>query len=153
MESEKVMPVEKANAKIGNRVRSDVLQMAPVTYNVDSNWKLSNAKVTSRSFDAFIPDSLKEVIKLRAFNKVNAMHAANEANVNLFKDQARTLRLYKIEWHKKIALSLAWIGPRCTSRPIGARAEDVNCEIAPATRFPVRVAAFFMMRCRHGTFT
>jgi lipopolysaccharide export system permease protein len=112
--------IRKVNAKIGARVKSEVLAIMPVTNNLDSNWKVSNTTVSKTSFDAFIPDSIKSVVKQRASNKVASMRAANEANYNIYKDQSRTLRLYKIEWHKKLTLSLACLVLFMIGAPLGS---------------------------------
>ena len=99
--------IKKVNATIGGQVEKDVLAMLPFTVNLDSNWKVGNAKLKKPSFAAFIPDSLKTVVTQRAKTRIESMYSANEATYNVYKDQARTLRLYEIEWHKKLTLSLA----------------------------------------------
>ena len=112
--------IKVVNAKIGSRVKSEVFAILPFTAGLDSNWKVSNTKMKKTSFDAFIPDSLKEVIRQRVNNKVASMKAANESNYNIHKDQARTLRLYQIEWHKKLTLSLACIVLFMIGAPLGS---------------------------------
>lgn len=99
--------IQKVNEKIGARVRADVLAQMPVTNNLDSNWKMSNGVVSKKSFEESIPDSIRQTIRMRATNKLVSMIAANEANLGIYKEQARTLRLYQIEWHKKLTLSFA----------------------------------------------
>ena len=108
------------NSKIGDRVKSEVFSILPFTAGLDSNWKISDTKMKKTSFGAFIPDSLKEVIRQRANNKVASMQAANESNFNIYKDQSRTLRLYKIEWHKKLTLSLACVVLFMIGAPLGS---------------------------------
>lgn len=112
--------IKKVNAKIGEQVRRDVLTVMPFTAHLDSNWKVSNTKIKKVKFASFVPDSLQSVIAQRAKNKIESMQAANEANVNLYKDQARTLRLYQIEWHKKLTLSLACLVLFLIGAPLGS---------------------------------
>lgn len=111
--------IKKVNAKIGSRVRNEVLAVMPLTANLDSNWVVSG-KPVKKTFDAFIPDTLKSIVKQRASNKIASMRAANEANFNTFKDQARTLRQYQIEWHKKLTLSLACAVLFIIGAPLGS---------------------------------
>ena len=112
--------IKTVNSKIGTKVRAEVFSILPFTSNLDSNWKLSNTKIRKTSFDAFIPDSVKQTIRQRANNKIASMKAANESNFNLYKDQARTLRLYQIEWHKKLTLSLACVVLFMIGAPLGS---------------------------------
>ncbi len=112
--------IKKVNAKIGSRVRMEVLSSMPITNNIDSNWKVSNTKIKRTSFDAFIPDSIKSVIRQRASNKISSMRSSNEASLGIYKDQARTLRLYEIEWHKKLTLALACVVLFMIGAPLGS---------------------------------
>jgi lipopolysaccharide export system permease protein len=48
------------------------------------------------------------------------MQAANEVSLGLYKEQSRTLRLYKIEWHKKLTLSLACLVLFMIGAPLGS---------------------------------
>lgn len=48
------------------------------------------------------------------------MRAAAEGNLSLYKDQSRTLRLYQIEWHKKLTLSLACVVLFMIGAPLGS---------------------------------
>jgi lipopolysaccharide export system permease protein len=111
--------IARVNATIGSRVRAEVLALMPLTNNLDSNWRVSGA-TAKKSVDALIPDSLRSLIKQRAGSKITSMRAANEANFNLYKDQARTLRQYQIEWHKKLTLSFACVVLFIIGAPLGS---------------------------------
>lgn len=112
--------IKKVNAKIGERVKADVFAVMPFTNNLDSNWKASKKPVKKKNLEAFIPDSLQLTIEQRANTRIASMQAANEADFNLYKDQARTLRMYQIEWHKKMALSLSCSLLFLIGAPLGA---------------------------------
>lgn len=112
--------IKKVNAAIGGQVRRDVLGMMPFTQHLDSSWKVSPSKVKQPSFAALLPDSLRSIVTQRAKTKIESMLAANEANYNIYKDQARTLRLYQIEWHKKLTLSLACLVLFMIGAPLGS---------------------------------
>jgi lipopolysaccharide export system permease protein len=92
----------------------------PVTYNLDSSWQQRPAQVKAASFDALIPDSVEAVVKQRAQSKIESMKAANESSLMMYKDQARTLRQYEIEWHKKLTLSLACVVLFLIGAPLGS---------------------------------
>ena len=112
--------IEKVNAKIGNRVKMDVLSNLPITYNLDSNWVPKPVQVKKSSFDAFIPDNIALMVQQRTESKIESMRASNESSLLLYKDQARTLRLYEIEWHKKLSLSLACVVLFMIGAPLGS---------------------------------
>ncbi len=112
--------IAKVNAKIGSRVKSDVLAIVPFTANQDSQWKATKPVVKKKTFEAFIPDSIRAEIKQRSGSKISSMQTANEISLGLYKDQARTLRLYQIEWHKKLTLSLACLVLFMIGAPLGS---------------------------------
>jgi lipopolysaccharide export system permease protein len=112
--------LSKVNSKIGDRVKADVLAILPFTGNLDSNWKTSKPVIRKKTFEAFIPDSIRKEVKQRASNKISSMQAANEVSISMYKEQARTLRLYKIEWHKKLTLSLACLVLFMIGAPLGS---------------------------------
>jgi len=111
--------IKKVNAKIDERVKTNVFGLLPFTRNLDSNWQKA-AGASKKTFEQSIPDSLRAVVKQRAKNKVESMRSANEADYTLFKEQARTLRLYEIEWHKKLTLSLACVVLFMIGAPLGS---------------------------------
>ncbi|RYZ28092.1 MAG: YjgP/YjgQ family permease [Chitinophagaceae bacterium] len=112
--------IAKVNSTIGSRVKSDVLSILPFTNNLDSTWKTTKPAIKKKTFEAFIPDSIRAEIKQRAGNKIASMQAANETSLSVYKEQSRTLRLYKIEWHKKLTLSLACLVLFMIGAPLGS---------------------------------
>lgn len=112
--------IKKVNVKINERVKMDVLSNIPITANIDSNWKPKPVQIKKTSFDAFIPDSVRATVQQRAQSKVETMRASAESSLLLYKEQARTLRSYQIEWHKKITLSLACVVLFMIGAPLGS---------------------------------
>ncbi len=112
--------IEKVNAKIGSRVKTDVLATIPITSNIDSNWKQTVVQVKKTSFDAMIPDTIRAMVQQRAQSKIESMRMANESSLLTYKEQSRTLRLYEIEWHKKMTLSLACVVLFLIGAPLGS---------------------------------
>lgn len=112
--------IKKVNAKIGGRVKAEVFAMMAFTANLDSNWKVSNKPVGKKNFDAFIPANERLTVEQRANNKIASMQAAAESNFLTYKDQARTLRQYEIEWHKKLVLSFLCVVLFLIGAPLGS---------------------------------
>jgi lipopolysaccharide export system permease protein len=112
--------IKVVNAGITERVKRDVFSIVPLTAHLDSTWKQTATPVKKTSFDAFIPDSVKTVVQQRAQAKIESMRNANEVEIMTYKEQSRTLRLYKIEWHKKLTLSLACMVLFLIGAPLGS---------------------------------
>jgi lipopolysaccharide export system permease protein len=112
--------IKKVNATIGDRVKAEVSGIMTFTRNLDSNWTVSRGQMAKKTFDDFIPDSLETTVNQRVNSRISSMRAANEANLSIYKDQSRTLRQYKIEWHKKLTLSLACLVLFMIGAPLGA---------------------------------
>jgi len=112
--------IKKVNARISDRVKSEVFVQMPFTANLDSNWKVGSTPLKKKSFDAILPDSAKLAVEQRVNNKIATLQNSNEANLSVFKEESRTLRLYQIEWHKKLTLSLACVVLFMIGAPLGS---------------------------------
>lgn len=112
--------IKKVNAKIGIRVKTEVFSVMPVTSNLDSNWKAKRVVVKAKSFDAFIPDSIKATLQQRVISKISSLQTAAQNNFSVYRDQSRTLRLYQIEWHRKLTLSVACLILFLIGAPLGS---------------------------------
>ncbi len=111
--------IRKVNAKITDRVKADLAVM-PFTANLDSNWKVGSKPVKAKSFDKLIPDSMKLNVEQRVNNKIASLQSSNEATLATYKEQARSLRQYQIEWHKKLVLSLSCVVLFLIGAPLGS---------------------------------
>lgn len=113
--------MESKQAKVGQRVKTDVLGgLAFVDY-LDSNWsQVKVAKPAVKSFDQLIPDSLKNIIKERASSRAGAMYSSNESLLTDVGYQQYELRRHKMEWHRKISLSLACLVLFLIGAPLGS---------------------------------
>jgi lipopolysaccharide export system permease protein len=80
----------------------------------DSIWK------KARSLADVIPDSLEEVIYQRSISQVNSMETSVTATQETLKDQSRVLRKHKIEWHRKLVLSLSCVILFLIGAPLGS---------------------------------
>jgi lipopolysaccharide export system permease protein len=80
----------------------------------DRIWK--NAK----TFDPIIPDSASQAVYDRAMSQVQGMNSTFSANQIMLRDQERSLRKHKIEWHRKLVLSTACVILFLIGAPLGS---------------------------------
>jgi lipopolysaccharide export system permease protein len=80
--------------------------------------KITNKKV--KSFDEFIPDSLKTFVRDQATSTVANIRSLLEVNSNLYDNQIDDIIQHKIEWHKKLSLSIACMVLFFIGAPLGS---------------------------------
>ncbi len=92
---------------------------------IDTTWKeaklpdsIKNQKLVS--FDQIIPDSARSPINLRALEQYRALRVGLETNAYNNRDKERSLDKHKIEWHRKITLSLACLVLFLIGAPLGS---------------------------------
>lgn len=86
------------------------------TYTTDTSAGLKKAK----TFEELIPDSLKRVVHDRAINHVIAIRSSVEAYLVNLKEKEKSLRKHKVEWHRKIVLSIACLVLFLIGAPLGS---------------------------------
>ena len=72
------------------------------------------------TFLAVLPDSARQQIKDRALGAVSSFKSNVELNTTSLVEQDKSLRRYKIEWHRKIALALACVVLFMIGAPLGS---------------------------------
>ncbi len=80
----------------------------------DSTWK------AVKVFDKLIPDSAAQAVHERVISQVATLRSGLETSMATLKEKDRVLRKHKIEWHKKIVLSLACIVLFLIGAPLGS---------------------------------
>ncbi|MEO8861085.1 MAG: LptF/LptG family permease [Ginsengibacter sp.] len=80
--------------------------------------KIGNKKV--KSFDDLIPDSLKTLVDGQALNSVANVKSLLEINTNQYKNQLSDITQHKVEWHKKLSLSVACMVLFFIGAPLGS---------------------------------
>jgi lipopolysaccharide export system permease protein len=63
---------------------------------------------------------MREQIKQSAINRVDGLRSGNEVVLAEYKDKKRALRLHEIEWHRKLALSMACLVLFMIGAPLGS---------------------------------
>jgi lipopolysaccharide export system permease protein len=112
--------IEKNNSKFKQRVRAEVTSSITAVRYLDSNWKSRVVPVKKKSFDAFIPDSIRGDLKIRLINRLSAMRASNEGLLLQYSDQQKDLYNHQIEWHRKLSLAFACFVLFLIGAPLGS---------------------------------
>lgn len=77
-------------------------------------------KKNPNSFDALLPDSARDEVKVRAISALNTLKNNLEMTTSSIEEQQKTLQKYKIEWHRKISLALACLVLFMIGAPLGS---------------------------------
>jgi lipopolysaccharide export system permease protein len=112
--------LNKQQAESRNSIKNEVLASLTFIKYLDSNWKPASKKTTVKSFSVLIPDSLKNVLQQKVSGQVSGMRMSNEIAMQQYKERQKELRLHKIEWHRKISLSLACLVLFIIGAPLGS---------------------------------
>jgi lipopolysaccharide export system permease protein len=113
--------MQRRQLNVGKRVSTDVFSGVSFVTQMDSSWKgvkVSESQV--KNFDALIPDSIQSLINERAAARAGGLYSSNESLLADVGYQAYELRRHKIEWHRKIALSLACLVLFLIGAPLGS---------------------------------
>ncbi|MCU7547839.1 LptF/LptG family permease [Chitinophagaceae bacterium LB-8] len=111
--------IKKDNAKFTQRVKREVLYSCEFLPYLDSNWKAPK-KLAVKNIQQLIPDSIKLSVRQKISGTIESMRSVNEMVSSEYKEQQRYLRLHKIEWHRKISLSLACLVLFLIGAPLGS---------------------------------
>jgi lipopolysaccharide export system permease protein len=108
------------NNQIGMRVKNGVFNGFQFTSLLDSNWKTAKKPIAVKSFDQLIPDSIKTSIRGKALSRISNARVTDQMLIDQQSADAKNLRQHKIEWHRKIALSLACLVLFMIGAPLGS---------------------------------
>lgn len=75
---------------------------------------------TGRSLDDIIPDSARYSVHSEAITQINSLISATVNRDVTMKDKEKSLRRHKIEWHRKIVLSMACLILFMIGAPLGS---------------------------------
>jgi lipopolysaccharide export system permease protein len=112
--------IRRLDNRIAQRAARDIFGLLSFSSYMDSTWKQQPVKVNVKTFEQLIPDSIKAVVHQRVNNKLNSLKLNTEVLVAQYQDQQRSLRLHKIEWHRKITLSVACLVLFMIGAPLGS---------------------------------
>ncbi|MBI5856294.1 MAG: LptF/LptG family permease [Sphingobacteriales bacterium] len=118
--------LEKELLATKQRSDSEIIRMIHFTSLIDSfdtkSRKFTNDSLAKKikSFDEILPDSARTNIAQQVHGLASSLRFSAESSSNNINDKARVLRRHKIEWHRKITLSLACIVLFLIGAPLGS---------------------------------
>ncbi len=118
--------LEKENKKVGKQLDEAVINSSfKFTKYIDSvgiGKRPSPDSVfkTATNFDQLIPDSALYAVHQGAINEVTNLRSSIQNRETIMKDKEHILRKHRIEWHRKIVLSLACLILFMIGAPLGS---------------------------------
>jgi len=117
--------LKKENGRIREQTTKDMFALLQFSALTDSSWKLPETADSSivkevKSFDDILPDSARININQMAKSTAGSVRISAESLTQTMKDKEKNLRKHKIEWHRKIALSMACLVLFLTGAPLGS---------------------------------
>jgi lipopolysaccharide export system permease protein len=118
--------LKKENSGVRKQLEETLYSMLTFTkyMTLDSAWRAAPAapdsNKTATSFSRWLPDSARVVVAQRASGQINSLRTSLESTATNLKERERILRKHKIEWHRKIALSLACLVLFMIGAPLGS---------------------------------
>lgn len=117
--------LKRETGKIQKQLKEDIFSPQPFTklLKLDSAWKAAVAPDSNKNaatFTQWLPDSARINLSQRVSGQVNSLRTSLESTALNLKERERVLRKHEIEWHKKIALSLACLVLFLIGAPLGS---------------------------------
>ncbi len=115
--------MSRENARIARQLNSNIYYPFTFATYLDSNWASNKKDTTTKKIQKFadlIPDSARHLVNERALSTVSSVTVGISANESELYEKGRNLRKHKIEWHRKIALSLACLVLFLIGAPLGS---------------------------------
>ena len=107
--------------KYSDKVKKDIFTVFSFARFLDSNdIKPLGTKPAVKKFDELIPDSSLFTVNQKAASTVGSVVLNSEIASTEYKTKQRELRAHKIEWHKKITLSVACLVLFMIGAPLGS---------------------------------
>jgi lipopolysaccharide export system permease protein len=134
--NEKMLSMRQLNVALDS-LEKELVQVRDLTLNniflqfrfaklVDSAWETPVQSTDSpgvkaiKSFDALLPDSARENVNQSVQNIAGSLKISAESLDVTLGEKARNIRKHKIEWHRKIVLSLACLVLFLIGAPLGS---------------------------------
>ncbi len=117
--------LKKENQGTAEELTKQLLLQLPFTKYLDTTWPAKKRNKTSsakpvKNFDAVLPDSARTNINQITQSIAGTVKNSAESLDNIVTDKTNVLRRYKIEWHRKIVLSLACLVLFLIGAPLGS---------------------------------
>ena len=117
--------LEKENKKYRHQKESEIPRQFGFAGLLDTVWSKQKPPVVPldknvRSFEDLVPDSIQASLDQSVRGLAGSIRVNDETSDQILKDKERNLRKHKIEWHRKIVLSLACILMFLIGAPLGS---------------------------------
>ena len=117
--------LEKENRLVKEQTEKELFRQFQFTAFLDTVWakqsiKDSTGKTKIKNFNDLLPDSARANVDQIVKNIASSIRINAESLTNTLRDKERNLRKHKIEWHRKIALSLACLVLFLIGAPLGS---------------------------------
>ncbi len=114
--------IKKENRQVQLQMERDILGPFHFIKYVDTAWakQTDNPVMTAKNFNELLPDSVRASVNLKAKGLISSLRLELSSLVNTMKERERNLRKHLIEWHRKIALSLACLVLFLIGAPLGS---------------------------------
>lgn len=116
----------KENNDIRQQLQQTIFSLLPFSKYIDSAWGKqvpiadTGRRKMAKTFSEWLPDSARTGVWQRASSQVNSLRVNIESTATTLKEKERIYRKHKIEWHRKIALSLACLVLFLVGAPLGS---------------------------------
>lgn len=118
--------LKRENGRVKEQTTKDMFNLLQFSSLLDTSWaKLQMADSSKnlkqvKTYDELLPDSARVNVNQMAKSTAGSVRISSESLTQTLKDKEKILRKHKIEWHRKIALSLACIVLFLIGAPLGS---------------------------------
>lgn len=118
--------IKRSNNQMREQIHKNMYNGQRFAGLIDSAWPKRNLaadtgfRAKAKNFNEWMPDSARMSVGQRASSQVNSMKVTMESLGTTLKEKERVLRKHKIEWHRKITLSLACLVLFLIGAPLGS---------------------------------
>jgi len=120
--SKAIDSIKQTSQKYSEKVKNDIFSTFTFTKYLETGYaKPDISKVPMvKKFEQLIPKESLPDVNQRAASQVSTLGLRSDINVSEFNAIRKDLRLYQIEWHKKITLSIACLVLFLIGAPLGS---------------------------------
>ena len=119
--SKAIDSIQKDINQYSQRVKTDAFSIFAFARYLDSGYeKPALPKTTAKKIEQLIPDSNLYAVEQKAATLISTFTLNSEIANSEYRAKQRDLRVHKIEWHKKITLSLACLVLFLIGAPLGS---------------------------------
>lgn len=113
--------LQKESDSLRRQSAKDIFQSYRFATLIDSAWdENKTGPEQARKSDAWLPDSARTAVNDFVQNQASSQKYTAETMALVLKDRGKILRKHKIEWHRKITLSLACLVLFLIGAPLGS---------------------------------